>query len=85
MKRFIGILLILVVLLSLLPAQNVGSDKLIIDYIILYADTQVELSTKVQTYLNLKTGWQPWGTIVVTTGYNITSGWNFSQVMVQYR
>jgi len=86
MKKIFVIFLVLFVVISMLPAQNVGSNKTVIAYIIVYAETQAELQRKVQNYLILGIGWQPWGIIVLTTGYNIAySGRNFSQVLVQYK
>lgn len=86
MKKFFAIILVLFIIVSIIPAQNIGSDKVIIAYIILYANTQTELQQKVQNYLNLGTGWQPWGTVAMTRGYyaSDTDG-NLSQVMVQYK
>lgn len=86
MKKFFAIILVLFIIVSIIPAQNVGSDKVIIAYIILYANNQRDLQQKVQNYLNLGTGWQPWGTVVLSRGKwaGDTNG-SLSQVMVQYK
>ena len=85
MKKIIAIFLALVVLISFVPAQSMGSDKTIVAYVVIYANKQSDLQQKVQYYLNLKTGWQLWGTIVLTQGhYTYTEG-SLSQVLVQYK
>lgn len=85
MKKFIAILIALFVFASIVPAQNMGSNKVVVAYVILYADNQTDLQQKVQNYLNLGTGWQPWGTMVLSQAYCAVTKGKLSQVMVQYK
>lgn len=86
MKKIFVIFIVLFVVISMLPAQNVGSNNTVIAYIIVSAETQAELQRKVQNYLILGIGWQPWGTIVLTKGYGVGySEGTFAQVLVQYK
>lgn len=86
MKKIFTIIIVMVFLSSIAFAQNVGSNKTVIAYIIVSAETQAELQRKVQNYLILGIGWQPWGTIVLTKGYGVGySEGTFAQVLVQYK
>ncbi len=85
MKKFVAIFLALAFLVSFIPAQSVGNDKVIVAYVIVYANKQSELQQKVQRFLDMRAGWQLWGTIVLTQGYNTYVEGCLSQVLVQYK
>jgi hypothetical protein len=85
-KKFLAIIFTILILISITPAQSMSSDKEVIQYMVVYADSQDNLTSKVNYYLGLNIGWQLWGTVVFTmsTGYGRTQGW-LSQVIVRYK
>ena len=52
MKKLIFLIIVLFVFTSTISAQNFANDKVVVAYIILYANSQADLQKQVQNYLN---------------------------------